>query len=397
MKKLGLIVNPVAGVGGRVGLKGSDGADVLRAALERGAVRDAPRRARQALERLWRVRDRIEVVTWPGEMGEDEARAAGYEPHVLGSIEGRRSYVLCELERRGEPVSIACDDFVLTTPADTEQAARDLLAAGVDLILFAGGDGTARNVCNAVGVGVPVIGVPAGVKIHSAVYAATPAAAGDVAALYLHERPAGVHLREGEVMDIDEEAFRDGRVSAHLYGYLTVPYARGLTQSAKAGGVAGEERALNDVATEVIAGMRPGAVYILGPGTTTRTVMERLGLPKTLLGVDAVRDRELAGADLTEGELLALIDAAPKAYIVVTVIGGQGHIFGRGNQQISPAVIRRVGTDHIIIIATQTKLLSLEGRPLLVDTGDPALDEQLRGYVRVVTALGERTMFKVGA
>ena len=152
-----------------------------------------------------------------------------------------------------------------------------------------------------------------------------------------------MRLRECEVMDIDEEAFRENRVSAHLYGYMSVPYARGLTQSAKAGGVAGEERALNDIATEVVAGMEPDALYILGPGTTTRTVMERLGLPKTLLGVDAVRDGALAGADLTEGELLELAAAAPRAYIVVTVIGGQGHVFGRGNQQISPAVIRARG------------------------------------------------------
>jgi predicted polyphosphate/ATP-dependent NAD kinase len=380
-----------------VGLKGSDGAEVLRAALERGAVRDAPRRARLALERLARVRDHVEVVSWPAEMGEDEARAAGFEPRVIGSLDGRRSYVLNELDRTGEQPHIACDDFVLTTPADTEQAARDLLAAGVDLILFAGGDGTARNICDAVGDRVPVIGVPAGVKIHSAVYATTPAAAGDVAALYLHERPTGVQLREGEVMDIDEEAFRENRVSAHLYGFMTVPYARGLTQSAKAGGVAGEERALNDIATEVIAGMEPGALYILGPGTTTRTVMQRLGLPKTLLGVDAVRDGELAGADLTEDGLLALVAAATAAHVVVTVIGGQGHIFGRGNQQISPAVIRAVGAGHITVIATQTKLLSLEGRPLLVDTGDPVLDERLSGYARVITALGERTMYKVGA
>ena len=397
MKRLGVIVNPCAGVGGRVGLKGSDGAEVLRAALELGAVRDAPRRARLALERVARVRDHVEVVTWPGEMGEDEARAAGFEPRVIGSLEGRRSYVLCELDRTGAQPAIACDDFVLTTPDDTQQAARGLLAAGVDLILFAGGDGTARTICAAVGDAVPVIGVPAGVKIHSAVYATTPAAAGDVCCLYLHERPAAVQLREGEVMDIDEDAFRENRVSAHLYGYMTVPYSRGLTQSAKAGGVAGEERALNDIATEVVAGMRPGALYILGPGTTTRTVMERLGLPKTLLGVDAVRDGELAGADLTEADLLALAAEAPESFIVVTVIGGQGHVFGRGNQQISPAVIRAVGPGNVIVIATQTKLLSLEGRPLLVDTGDPSLDEQLSGYVKVVTALGERTMYKVGA
>ena len=396
-RKLGLIVNPVAGVGGRVGLKGSDGAEVLRAALERGAVRDAPRRARLALARLARLRDSIELLCWPGEMGADEARAAGFEPRVLGSFAGRRSYVECELERGAAvPPAIRGDDFVMTTPDDTEAAARDLLAAGVDLILFAGGDGTARNICNAVGDRVPVIGVPAGVKIHSAVYANTAAAAGDVAALYLHDRPAGVRLREGEVMDIDEEAFRENRVSAHLYGYMTVPYARGLTQSAKAGGVAGEERALNDVAADVVRDMRPGALYILGPGTTTRTIMERLGLQKTLLGVDAVRDGRLAGADLTEEGLLALLDGVPDAHVVVTVIGGQGHILGRGNQQISPAVLRRVGTGGVTVIATQTKLLSLEGRPLLVDTGDPDLDRELGGYVKVVTGLGERTMYKVG-
>ncbi len=397
MKKLGLIVNPVAGVGGRVGLKGSDGAEILRKALELGAARDAPRRARLALERLVRLKGEIEVLAWPGEMGEDEARAVGLEPTVLGSFAGRRSYVACELEREGGvPVHISCEDFILTTPADTEQAARGLAAAGADLILFAGGDGTARDICAAIGDAVPVLGVPAGVKIHSAVYATTPAAAGDVAALFLHDKPAAVKLREGEVMDIDEAAFREDRVSARLYGYMTVPYARGLTQSAKAGGVAGEERALNDVATEVIAGMEPGVLYILGPGTTTRTVMTRLGLSKTLLGVDVVLDGALAARDVTESGLLHLLDEHAEARIVVTVIGGQGHVFGRGNQQIGPAVIRAVGRGGVIVIATQTKLLSLEGRPLLVDTGDPALDAELCGYVKVVTGLGERTMYRVG-
>ncbi len=397
MKRLGLIVNPVAGVGGRVGLKGSDGAQILRRALQLGAVRDAPRRARLALARLGRVRDHVEVVTWPGEMGADEARASGFEPRVLGTFRGRPTWAAAVRgDGHDEAALGAAGEFVLTSPADTEQAARELRAAGVELILFAGGDGTARNICNAVGLGVPVIGVPAGVKIHSAVYATTPAAAGDVAALFLHERPAAVRLREGEVMDIDEEAFRENRVSAHLYGYLSVPYARGLTQSAKAGGVAGEERALNDIATEVIREMSPGALYILGPGTTTRAIMTRLGLAKTLLGVDAVCDGTLAGSDLTEEDLLGLLQAHSAAHIVVTVIGGQGHIFGRGNQQISPAVIRRVGTAAITVIATQTKLLSLEGRPLLVDTGDPALDAELGGYAKVVSGLGERTMYKVG-
>jgi predicted polyphosphate/ATP-dependent NAD kinase len=285
---------------------------------------------------------------------------------------------------------------VFTTVDDTALAARDLLADGVDLMLFAGGDGTARTICAAVGDAVPVIGVPAGVKIHSAVYATTPAAAGDVAALYLHDRPGAVQLREAEVMDIDEEAFREDRVSARLYGFMTVPVARGLTQSAKAGGVAGEQRALLDVAADVIAGMEPGCLYIVGPGTTTRTIMERLGLPKTLLGVDLVADGALVAADATEGDLLRALDRYARARIVVTVIGGQGHVFGRGNQQISPAVIRRVGREHVVVVATQTKLLSLEGRSLLVDTGDPELDAELSGYIKIVTGLGEKMVYKVG-
>lgn len=399
MKRLGVIVNPVAGVGGRVGLKGSDGADVVHQALGLGAVRDAPRRARLALERLVRLKDEIEILAAPSEMGEDEVRAVGFAPTVVGSFAGRPTYGAAERERLGPAGDDlgAAGDFTATTAADSEEAARDMAAAGADLILFAGGDGTARTICTAVGTAVPVIGVPAGVKIHSAVYATTPAAAGDLAALYLHDRPAAVQLREAEVMDIDEEAFRANRVSARLYGFMTVPVARGLTQSAKAGGVAGEQRALNDVAAEVIAGMRPGCLYIVGPGTTTRTIMERLGLPKTLLGVDAVADGALVAADATEGDLLRALDRYACARIVVTVIGGQGHVFGRGNQQISPAVIRRVGRDGVVVVATQTKLLSLEGRPLLVDTGDPALDTELAGYIRVVTGLHDAMIYRIGA
>jgi len=210
VKRLGLIVNPVAGVGGPVGLKGSDGAEILRRALELGAVRDAPRRARLALERLARVREPRRGHRLAGRDGADEARAAGFEPRVLGTFLGRSTWAAAEREYGHDEAAVgAAGEFVLTSAADTEQAARELLVAGVDLILFAGGDGTARNICDAVGQSVPVIGVPAGVKIHSGRLRTTPAAAGDVAALFLHERPAAVRLREGEVMDIDEEAFRE--------------------------------------------------------------------------------------------------------------------------------------------------------------------------------------------
>jgi predicted polyphosphate/ATP-dependent NAD kinase len=317
-------------------------------------------------------------------MGADEARACGLDAAVAG-----------------EPA-----ELTQTTAADTEAAARALRDAGVELLLFAGGDGTARNIFDAVGDSVAVLGIPAGVKIHSAVFANTPAAAGDLAALYLQGRREALRLREAEVMDIDEEAFRQGRVSARLYGYLRVPYRRTLVQSAKAGGVAGDAAELAGVAHDVVNDMPPATLYLLGPGTTTRAIVEALGQPKTLLGVDAVRDRKLVGVDLSEAQIVALLDRygggepdgpAPQARIVITVIGGQGHIFGRGNQQLSPAVIRRVGTDHVIVVATQTKLLSLGGGPLLVDTGDPALDAELGGYTKVVTGLGERIMYRVGA
>ena len=385
MKKLGLIVNPLAGVGGRVGLKGSDGAAIVRRALELGAAREAPRRAQLTLERVARVREQVTIVTWPGEMGEDEARAAGWEPTVVGSLAARPR------------LTVGAVTYVETTAADTRQAARDLVAAGVDLILFAGGDGTARDVLDAVGDKVAVLGIPAGVKIHSAVYATTPAAAGDLVAHFLVERAASAQVREGEVMDIDEEAFRDGRVSARLYGYLSVPYERLLVQSAKAGGVAGDAAELNAIANDVVNGMEAGVMYLLGPGTTVRAIAELLGVPKTLLGVDAVRDRRLAGADLGEARIVELLAARPDGTtrIVVTVIGGQGHVFGRGNQQLSAPVIRRVGRENVIVVATQTKLLSLGGRPLLADTGDPGLDGELAGYLPVVTGLGRRIMYRL--
>jgi predicted polyphosphate/ATP-dependent NAD kinase len=299
--------------------------------------------------------------------------------------------------RWGQAGAALPDGAPLTTADDTVAAARAMLDMGVDLLLFAGGDGTARDVCRAVGTGLACLGVPAGVKIHSAVYATTPASAGELAARFLHDRPAAAGLREAEVMDIDEEAFRDGRVSARLYGYLSVPFERSLVQCAKAGGCAGDAADLAAIAADVVNDMAPGVVYLLGPGTTTRAVADALGLPKTLLGVDAVRDGRLVAGDLTEAQILDLLAAgAPgAARIVVTVIGGQGHIFGRGNQQLSAAVIERVGRENVIVVASQTKLLSLRGGPLLVDSGDPRLDASFAGYLQVVTRLGRRTMYRV--
>lgn len=351
-----------------MGLKGTDGTEILQRARELGAEPEAPKKAIKALEILTPLRDKLRIITCPGDMGENEAVAAGFVPTVIG-------------DRK--------DD---TGPEDTEQAARHMLNLGVDLLLFAGGDGTARNIYNAIGAKMPALGIPAGVKIHSAVYANHPRSAGEVALKYLQGELET--LREAEVMDIDEEAFRQGQVTAELYGYLQVPYERQLVQSLKAGRTEGEEAALDAVADRIIDEMELDVLYIIGPGTSTRPIMDKLDLPNTLLGVDLIKNRRLVASDVSEQEILRHLDGQ-QAKIIVTVIGGQGYIFGRGNQQLSAKVIQKVGKKNIRIIATKNKIVSLRGQPLLVDTGDDEVNAEFNDYMRVVTSYNEEMMYKV--
>jgi predicted polyphosphate/ATP-dependent NAD kinase len=368
-KKVGLIVNPIAGMGGRVGLKGTDGAEILTKAILVGATPEAPRRAIKALERLTGLEDDLQFFTYPGEMGENELTPSGFELTVLGSVTAGR-----------------------TTAEDTDRAAREMRAAGVELLLFVGGDGTARDIYNAIGDQIPVLGIPAGVKMHSAVFGTTPRNAGELARRFLQGKAGGI--REAEVMDIDEDAFRDQRLSARLYGYLRTPFERRLVQSVKAGRTGEEDTALRAIALDVVSNMEADCAYIIGPGTTTREIMEVLNLENTLLGVDLVSNKSLVANDVNEGQLLELIEGKP-ARIVVTIIGGQGYLFGRGNQQISDRVIERVGRDNIIVIATKAKLFALDGEPMLVDTGNERVNEMLRGYVNVTTGVKEKLVYKV--
>jgi len=373
MKKhiIGLIVNPVAGLGGRVGLKGSDGAEIQRKALELGAVPHAADRAAQALQALLQLRPEMEILTYPSEMGADAARQTGLDPHVLGTIQLGR-----------------------TSAADTVRAARQMMENGAELLLFAGGDGTARNICDAVGLQVPALGIPAGVKIHSAVYATHPRQAGELAAAFLDDE---VKLRRAEVMDLDEDAFRAGHVSPRLYGYLQMPFLKRYVQGAKAPSSLSESAALEAIAADLAEWMKPGWLYIFGPGSTTHAVAVHLGLEKTLLGVDAVLDGKIAAADASEADLLQLLAGNRPAEIVVTPIGGQGCIFGRGNQPISPEVIRRAGRAHVRVVSTPEKIQALNGQPLWVDSGERAVDELLSGYLAVITGYKESVMYKVTA
>lgn len=366
--RLGLIVNPLAGVGGSVALKGSDGSDTVAQALALGATPQAGQRALQALAPLTGLD--VRLLTWGGAMGEQVALEAGLVPEVLG-------------RPQSEP----------STAEDTERAAQTLAQAGADLILFAGGDGTARNLCAALSSSCPVLGIPAGVKIHSGVYGITPRAAGEVAAMLI--RGELVSLAPAEVRDIDEQAFRAGQVRARYYGELLVPSEHRYLQHVKNGSREDESLVQADIAADFVESMAADVRYIMGSGSTVAAIMEELGLPNTLLGVDVIENGELVAADCTAAELLELT-AGQQSRLVITLIGGQGHLIGRGNQQLSPALLRRLGKDAIHVVATKTKLKALAGRPLIVDSGDPQLDRELAGLIPVHTGYRDAVLYRVG-
>jgi NAD+ kinase len=352
--EIGFVVNPVAGMGGRVGLKGTDGK--VETARELGAEPRAPDRAVETLVELRDIDDDITISTWGGTMGADEAREAGFEPTVLGEPAGEE-----------------------TTAEDTRAAVRAFTERDLDLILFVGGDGTAVDVAETletVESTMPILGVPAGVKVYSSVFAVTPEAAAHVAVSFDATERA-------EVNDIDEDQYRAGEVHTELRALATVPVTeqRQGSKQLSAGTVEG-------VADWVAATVREGVTYVLCPGSTLGTIKKRLGIDGSPLGVDVYRDGELRARDAAESEILAALGA--ENVIVVTPIGGQGFVFGRGNQQISPAVIRQCDVE---IVASRRKLDNLG--VLRVDTGDADLDEQLRGWQRVRVGRYETRLMEV--
>ena len=349
-KTIGFIVNPVAGMGGAVGLKGTDGKLVLEKAISLGAKPIASKRAETFLAELVPAKESLRLVVGASNMGEAEAKQCGFK------------------------FEAKCESKNETSSEDTQFAAKEMLHAGVDLLVFCGGDGTTRDILKAVGMRIPVLGVPTGVKMHSAIFAVTPQAAARVAVGYLW---GGLPLREAEIMDVDEQAFREGRVSAVLYGYMLSPYEPHLIQGNKLESPMTENEVRNQVAIAIylIEEMKPDLTYVVGPGTSTRTIGDLLDQKKTLLGVDLFQNKKIIASDVNENQILKATKGQA-ARIIVTPIGGQGFIFGRGNQQISSKAIRQVGLDNIVVVATKSKLERLKS--LRVDTGDPELDKDLR-------------------
>lgn len=366
-KKLGLIINPVAGLGGSVGLKGSDG--MVEEALARGAIPQSERRTEVALQEMLSLKDNLTVYTGAGSMGENIAKKLGFTCEVMENAK-----------------------VDATTAEDTQALSRWLQEQGMDLILFSGGDGTARDICSTANEKAVFLGVPAGVKIHSPVYARSPATAGRLAVMFLEGQVESV--MEAEVLDIDEDQYRQEIISTRLYGTLTIPQEPDYTQCRKCSSTANEEDSMVAIADYVADTMEKDTYYIIGAGTTTRAVMRELELENTLIGVDLVYNFDLVANDIYGNQILELIGDKP-AKLVVTVTGGQGFLFGRGNQQLTADVLRRIGKENIIILASKEKILKLRGQPLLVDTGDAELDQYLSGYHAVICDYNETIICKV--
>ncbi len=375
---IGLLVNPIAGMGGRVGLKGTDG--VVEEAIKRGATPIAPSRALEFLTALESVmstsrkNDEIRIVTCPGKMGEDVVQEAGLKHEVIG----------IDIENS-------------TDAEDTRDCVLALYEADVRLLVFVGGDGTACDILDAVTAyeldGMQVLGVPSGVKMYSGIFVVNPADAAEVVRL-VHEETA--QTAEFEIMDADEKAIRKDRFIINLYGYLKGPSVPARFQGAKQASpeTSDEQEAQEAIAKYVIEEMEKDGTYILGPGTTVKTVTDLLKVKKTTLGVDLYKQGKIHN-DVNEDKILELVDDFSKAWIVVSPIGHQGMLFGRGNQQISPGIIEHVGRDHIIVISTPAKLKGIADEILRVDTGDSQVDDMLRGYIRVVTDYNEMRLIKI--
>jgi predicted polyphosphate/ATP-dependent NAD kinase len=368
--QVGLIVNPIAGLGGRVGLKGTDGPGTVAKALDRGAEPQAGPRTKRALARL---ADRVpgaRIHVAPGALGSDWAEGLNLDLNVL------------EIETHSQ------------TARDTRHAVSAM--ADCDLIVFAGGDGTARDVASAARSGQAIFGIPCGVKMHSGVFAISPEAAGALLADVLTTPDRIGWTDEAEVMDIDEAALRQGHIAPELYGHARVPLVRNRMQASKGGLRKDWGAALAGAAAELAKQMDPDTLYVIGPGTSAGAVMRAEGHTPTVLGIDAMHDGEVVGQDLSAAELERLVSDIP-VRIILGVTGQQGFLIGRGNQQISPKLLAKAGRDGLIVLAAEDKLMELAQPRLWIDSGDPDLDAELEGFLRVRTAPGRETMMRLSA
>lgn len=372
----GLIINPYAGIGGSVALKGSDGEQIVNQAFALGAQKKAAKRVEQCLHPLLEYKDKIRFITCASEMGEGSLKTLGFD------------YELIELPNHNPQK---------TTAKDTQAACEKMRSLSLDLLLFAGGDGTARDVCSIINEDIPVLGIPCGVKIHSSVYAISPKGATEVLQAFIEGELVNISL--GEVRDLDEQAYRKEQIRAKHFGDMRVPQLGYFVQATKQGGVESEELVLEDLQAQVEniisqqQELEPDTLFLIGAGKTTHHIFSHLGFETSLLGVDALVGHEIIQQDLTAKQISELLTQYPAVRVFISVIGRQGHIVGRGNQQFSPENLKRIGKHNLIVLASKGKIRSLEGRPLIIDSSDTQLDASWASSIEVITGYEDTILY----
>ncbi|NHJ03053.1 MAG: ATP-NAD kinase [Candidatus Heimdallarchaeota archaeon] len=382
MKSIGLIINPIAGMGGKVGLKGTDGIDIQEEAIKRGAVPIAPSRTKRLIQELVKFPEinELEFLVPEGIMGEN----------TLKTISGNFRWKV--INQLSIPIS--------TSRIDTINAAKVLKRYRVDLIIFVGGDGTARDIIDAVGDNFPVLGIPSGVKMHSGVFVQGIDKGVQLIRQFIRDR---IQFVTTEIIDLDESAFRDNRINTKIYGIGLVPSNLRFMQVSKS--VSTHQDLISENMEAIMQSFKKtisqDRLYILGAGSTLKMLAKAFGDnvydQKTLLGIDLILNNMIIAKDVSENDILLALKKYKydSVKIIVTPIGGQGFIFGRGNQQLSAKIIKDIGINNIEIVATQSKIQNLPKKRLFVDTGSKNLDKKLFGYMKVLIDFDMYIMIKI--
>lgn len=367
VSKIGFVVNPIAGMGGKVGLKGTDG--VLNQALKLGAKPVAVDKANETIKRFisyYSKKDEIKWFTCSGKMGSDILKKEG----------------LKNIEILYSPISKE------TSSNDTKNACKKFLKKNVDLILFCGGDGTARDIFEIVKNKIPILGIPSGVKMHSGVFGITSTASAKMLHEYVNNR---LTVGDAEIMDLDEEKYRKGEWNIRLFGIAKGIVEPTYIQVGKSTFESVSDDEIKDELSDHIIDeieKNKDVLYLFGSGGTIDYIAKKIGVNNTLLGIDAVYNKKLIGNDLNEEEILRLLNKNNKVKVILSPIGAQGFILGRGNLQLSSKVIKKIGLDNIIIVLTPAKLAST---PVIrVDTGDKKLDDMFAKKEFIMVVIGYR-------
>jgi len=362
-------------MGGSVGLKGTDGKEILQKAISLGAKPNAINRAKEFLTELRAIKNKIKFITCPGNMGELILK----EMHFT-------------YENIDDSIFNDVKELSDTSAEHTMKAALKMIKLeNLKILLFFGGDGTARDIFKAIGKEIPCLGIPTGVKIYSSVFSVNPRDAAMIVMQFLWNE---IPLKESEVLDIDEMEYRNGRLVSKIYGELLIPYNPDLSQQSK---MRSPESDLNNqerIAKRIIEIMEPDIYYLLGPGTTIKAITDLLKQEKTILGIDLLVNKQIIARDLNEEQIINYINGK-QVKIITTLIGRQGFLFGRGHLQLSPRILQRVTSKNIIIIATKFKLLSINNQVLRIDTRDPDLDQNMKGFYKVIVDYDEIKVCKV--